>query len=84
MSRLNMNGGGFQTPFNLNPYNNPWINSNFNWMDLQQFNTEDVTNNFDATSDYSKYFEEQQKAQQVGQGIAQFGQGLADNAQKYL
>lgn len=81
MSRLNMNGGGTQAPFNLNSYN-PWIDSNFSWMDLQQFNTEDVTNNFDATPDYSKYLEEQQKSQQIGQGIAQFGQAIGDYLKK--
>lgn len=82
MSRLNMNGGGFQTPFNLNPYNNPWINSNFNWMDLQQFNTEDVTNNFDATSDYSSYFNELEKANETGKTIANIGQTVGDYLKK--
>lgn len=81
MSRLNMNGGGTQAPFNLNSYN-PWIGSNFNWIDLQQFSTEDVTNNFDATPDYSKYFEEQQKSQQVGQTIANVGQTIGDYLKK--
>ena len=81
MSRLNMNGGGTQAPFNLNSYN-PWIDSNFSWMDLQQFNTEDVTNNFDATPDYSKYLEEQQKSQQVGQTIANVGQTIGDYLKK--
>lgn len=78
MSRLNMNGGGFQTSSNLNP----WINSDFNWMDFQQFNTEDVTNNFDATSDYSSYFDELEKANETGRTIANIGQTIGDYLKK--
>lgn len=78
MSRLNMNGGGFQTSSNLNP----WINSDFNWMDLQQFDTEDVTNNFDATPDYSSYLGELEKSNETGKTIANVGQTIADYLKK--
>ena len=78
MSRLNMNGGGFQTSSNLNP----WINSDFNWMDLQQFDTEDVTNNFDATPDYSSYLGELEKSNETGKTIANIGQTIADYLKK--
>lgn len=78
MNRLNMNGGGFQTSSNLNP----WINSDFNWMDLQQFNTEDVTNNFDATPDYSSYLGELEKSNETGKTIANIGQTIADYLKK--
>lgn len=78
MSRLNMNGGGFQTSSNLNP----WINSNFNWMDLQQFDTEDVTNNFDATPDYSSYLGELEKSNETGKTIANIGQTIVDYLKK--
>ena len=78
MSRLNMNGGGFQTSSNLNP----WINSDFNWMDLQQFDTEDVANNFDVTPNYSSYLGELEKSNETGKTIANIGQTIADYLKK--
>lgn len=74
--RLNING---RNPL-VSPNYNPWLNSDYSWIDFQQFN--DVTNNFDATPNYSSYFDELEKSNEIGNSIANVGQTIADYLKK--
>lgn len=74
--RLNING---RNPW-VSPNYNPWLNSDYSWIDFQQF--DDVTNNFDATPNYSSYFDELERSNEIGNSIVNIGQTIADYLKK--